>query len=415
MRVCIHRGSKQIGGSCVEIESLGQRLLIDLGLPLDAENNSIQYLPDISGLEGNDPSLLGILISHPHLDHFGLLSHISPKIPIGMGPAARRILTAAAPFLPCNWPIPAKGWDYQSEQSFEVGSFHITPFLVDHAAYDAYALLIESSGKSLFYSGDLRTHGRKGILVERLITTPPKDVDTLLLEGSSLGRLNDDQRFPTEADIETQLVQTFSTTQGLALVHTSAQNIDRVVSIMRACKRTGKRLVIDLYTAAILEATGNRNIPQSNWPDVALFIPQAQRVQIKQNAWFELLKHHSANRIFIENLQETPNKSVLLFRPLYCRDLERGDCLKGATYIYSQWEGYWEKESYQNLKEWLERNDIPKSSIHTSGHASPADLKRIVEAINPKKVVPIHTFLPERYKELFLNVQVHGDGEWWNV
>jgi ribonuclease J len=415
MRICIHRGSRQIGGSCVEIESLGKRLLIDLGLPLDAESNSIQYLPKVPGLEGNDSSLLGVLISHPHLDHFGLLTHISQKIPIGMGPAARRILTAAAPFLPGNWPTPTKGWDYQSEQSFEAGSFRITPILVDHAAYDAYSLLVENGGKRLFYSGDLRTHGRKGILVERLIANPPKDVDVLLLEGSSLGRINDDQRFPTEADIETQLVQAFSTTEGLALVHTSAQNIDRVVSIMRACKRTGRRLVIDLYTAAILEATGNRNIPQSNWPDVALFIPQAQRVQIKQNAWFELLKHHSANRIFIENLQKTPSKSVLLFRPLYCRDLERGGCLKGASYIYSQWEGYWEKNSYQNLKEWLERNNIPKISIHTSGHASPGDLKRIVEAINPKTVIPIHTFLPERYDELFPNVQVHSDGEWWEL
>lgn len=35
MRVCIHRGSKQIGGSCVEVESAGQRLIVDLGLPLD--------------------------------------------------------------------------------------------------------------------------------------------------------------------------------------------------------------------------------------------------------------------------------------------------------------------------------------------------------------------------------------------
>jgi ribonuclease J len=415
MQVCIHRGSKQIGGICVEIESLGKRLLIDLGLPLDAESNSIQYLPKVSGLEGNDPSLIGILISPPHLDHFGLLAHISPKIPIGMGPAARRILAAAVPFLPGNWPTPTKGWDYKSEQSFEVSPFHITPILVDHAAYDAYALLIESDGKRLFYSGDLRTHDRKGILVERLIANPPKAVHVLLLEGSSLRRLNGEQSFPTEADIETQLVKTFSTTEGLALVHTSAQNIDRVVSIMRACKRTGKRLVIDLYTAAILEATGNRNIPQSSWPDVALFIPQAQRVQIKQNAWFELLKHHSAHRIFIEHLQEAPNKSVLLFRPLYCRDLERGGCLKGASYIYSQWEGYWEKDSYQNLKEWLERNNIPKVSIHTSGHACPGDLKRIVEGINPKTVVPIHTFQPERYNELFPNVQIHSDGEWWEA
>ncbi len=230
------------------------------------------------------------------------------------------------------------------------------------------------------------------------------------MEGS-----DDDQHFPTEADIETQLVQAFSATEGLALVHTSAQNIDRVVSILRACKRTGRKLIIDLYTAAILEATGNLHIPQSNWPEVALFIPQAQRIQIKENAWFDLLKHHAANRIFIENLHEAQSKSTLLFRPLHCPDLERGNCLKGATYIYSQWEGYWEKDSYNKLKEWLERNAIPKISIHTSGHASPGDLKKIVTAINPRKVVPIHTFFPERYSELFQNVEVHNDGEWWEV
>ncbi len=261
----------------------------------------------------------------------------------------------------------------------------------------------------------MRIHGRKAVLVERLIENPPKDIDVLLLEGSSFGRLKDDQQFPTESDIENQLVQAFSTTEGLALVHASVQNIDRVVSVMRACKRTGRRLIIDLYTAAILEATGNPNIPQSNWPDVALYIPQAQRIQIKKNAWFDLLKHHATNRIFIENLQETPIKSVLLFRPLHCRDLETGNCLKGSVYFYSQWEGYWEQGAYNNLKSWLERNGIQKTSIHTSGHASPGDLKKIVEAINPRKVVPIHTFFPERYRKLFPNVEINNDGEWWEA
>jgi len=190
MRVCIHRGSKQISGSCVEIESRGHRLLVDIGLPLDAEENSSHYLPKINGLDGRDPSLLGILISHPHLDHFGLLTHISPKIPIGMGAAARRILEAAAPFLPGNWPTPAGGWNYQSGQSFSIGPFCVTPFLVDHSAYDAYALQIESGGKSIFYSGDFRAHGRKSTLFERLTANPPQNIDMLLLEGSSLGRIS---------------------------------------------------------------------------------------------------------------------------------------------------------------------------------------------------------------------------------
>jgi ribonuclease J len=415
MRLCIHRGSKEIGGSCVELESQGKRLILDLGLPLDAEDNPKKYLPNIPGLDGYDPSLLGILISHPHQDHFGLLAHISKDIPIGMGPAARRILTAASPFMRDAWPVPTRGWDFQSGVSFQIGPFRITPTLVDHSAYDSYSLLVESDGKRIFYSGDFRAHGRKAALFDQLIANPPKNIEALLLEGSCIGRINDDQQFPTEREIENQLVDRLNQTNGMALVHSSAQNIDRLVSIMRASRRTGRKLVIDLYTAAILEATGNKNIPQSDWPDIAVYIPYRQRIQIKRNEWFDLLKRHSENRVFIETLSETPEKTTLLFRPLHCRDLELGNSLAGASYIYSQWEGYWDTESFAKLKEWLKQHAIPKHSLHTSGHASTADLKKLVSAINPRKVIPIHSFMPERYPELFPNVEIHNDGEWKDI
>jgi ribonuclease J len=415
MRVCIHRGSNQIGGSCVEIENYDKRLLIDFGLPLDAKGASARYLPDVSGLDGRDPDLLGVLISHPHLDHLGLLTHLSSRIPIGMGAAARRILTAASPFLPGNLPTALKGWDYQSGRSFKIGPFRVTPFLVDHSAYDAYAFLIESGGKKLFYSGDFRVHGRKAVLLNRLTANPPENIDVLMMEGSSIGRIDDARQFPDEAKIESNLMEVFSTTKGLAMVHASAQNIDRVVSILRASKRTGRRLVIDLYTAAILEATGNKNIPQSNWPEVALFVPDAQRIQIKKIACFDLLKRHSSHRIYIQHLKQALQKSTLLFRPLHCADLERGGCLAGASYIYSQWEGYWMQGLYNNVKDWLEKHAIEKHSIHTSGHAAPTDLKKFASALNPHHVVPIHTFCSDRYPDLFPNVKIYGDGEWWEV
>jgi len=415
MHICIHRGSRQIGGNCVELESDGKRLLIDLGLPLDALSNIKEYLPEVAGLDGNDPSLLGILISHLHLDHSGLLAQISQTIPIGMGPAARRIMTAAAPFLRDGAPVPAPGWDFVSGQRFKIGPFSITPYLVDHSAYDAYALLIECGGKRLFYSGDLRAHGRKSKLFNKLIHQPPDKIDTLLLEGTSLGRLSDEEHFPTETDVEEELLHIFKTAPGLAMVYTSTQNIDRLVSIMRAAKRSGRRLVIDLYAAAILEATGNAKIPQSDWPDISLFIPESQRRKIKTNGWFDLLKRHSINRIFIEDLRVHAGKSVLLFRPLHCEDLERGDCLQGAVYIYSMWEGYQSEERYVDVQKWLEKNAIPEHLIHTSGHASVPDLKKLVAALAPKRVVPMHTAYPARYAELFPDVELHADNEWWEI
>jgi ribonuclease J len=415
MRVCIHRGSKQIGGSCVELEQSGQRILLDLGLPLDAQSNTPELLPALRGLDGSDPSLLGILISHPHLDHYGLLAHVSRAVKIGLGPWARRVLRAASHFVPGDWPLPAAGWDYCSGKTFEVGPFRVTPYLVDHSAYDAYALLIEGGGKRLFYSGDFRGHGRKSALFEQMVAGAPRDIDTLLVEGSSLSSLGADETFPTESDMEARFADAFRQTSGLALIHTSVQNVDRVVSIFRAAKKSDRTLVIDLYAAAVLEATGNPNLPQSHWKEVALFVPHAQRLHIKKNSLFDLLSKHSAHRVFESDLNATRDRYALLFRPLHRTDLERADCLAGAHYIYSQWEGYWDFGMYDNLRAWVESHGIPKTCIHTSGHVSPRDLQAFVKAINPRCVVPIHSFRPELYPKLFTNVEAHADGEWWSV
>ena len=63
----------------------------------------------------------------------------------------------------------------------------------------------------------------------------------------------------------------------------------------------------------------------------------------------------------------------------------------------------------------LETQGVPVETIHTSGHASIADLKRLSEAIAPKQLVPIHSFEPQRFGEFFGDVVQRQDGEWWNV
>ena len=69
MKVCIHRGAHQIGGTCVELECQGKRLVLDVGVPLDAGDPATVEMPDVKGLSSGDPALLGIVISHPHQDH----------------------------------------------------------------------------------------------------------------------------------------------------------------------------------------------------------------------------------------------------------------------------------------------------------------------------------------------------------
>jgi ribonuclease J len=57
---------------------------------------------------------------------------------------------------------------------------------------------------------------------------------------------------------------------------------------------------------------------------------------------------------------------------------------------------------------------IPLDHAHTSGHASIPDLKRLAEAIQPKMLVPIHTYEPGQFPAHFQAVSLKNDGEWWD-
>ena len=417
MKIRIHRGTKEIGGTCIEMEAQGRRIALDVGLPLDAPDDIEAHkdlLPHVPGFRDLDDSLLGVLISHPHMDHYGLAKYIRPEVPVYLGEGAHNVMKAASAYVP-NGSAFTDPHFIADRKPFEIGPFRVTPYLVDHSAFDAYSLLVEADGKRVFYSGDFRAHGRKRTLFEAMAARPPKDIDVLLMEGTTIGRTGTDEGFATEDELEQEFVQAFRETKGIHFVWTSSQNIDRLVTIFRAAKRTGRLLLIDLYTAVVLEATGRERIPQASWDEVRVYIPHRQRVFIKENGLFDDLGRHRANRIFPEALPDLATRAVMLFRPMAMTDHGVQTVLDGAGFTYSMWEGYLKEKGSLRVLRWLERHGIPRRTIHTSGHASVADLKRLAIALAPRTLVPIHSFETGRFGEFFRDVAQKEDGEWWEV
>jgi ribonuclease J len=171
MRARIHRGAAEIGGSCVELEHDGARLVIDLGLPLETDADVAQPLPNVPGLTGSAGDLLGVVISHNHPDHDGLLGQLSDSVQVFASLTGRRMDAAASRFR-------SELFDgrivrgLRDRVPIRLGPFSVTPLLVDHSAFEAFALLVEAGGRRLLYSGDLRAHGRKPSTWRRLIEDP---------------------------------------------------------------------------------------------------------------------------------------------------------------------------------------------------------------------------------------------------
>ena len=237
-------------------------------------------------------------------------------------------------------------------EAFEVGPFRVTPYLNDHSAYDAYSLLIEAGGRRLFYSGDIRGHGRKAALFEQLVADPPAGVDVLLMEGTNVRPEDDGPRhLETESEVEAAMAETMRTTPGMVLAISSGQNIDRLVTIYRAAKRTGRHLVMDLYTAAIVAATGNPNIPHPGpeWPLVHVYLPLWQRMRVKDAKAFSRTAAVRPYRVYEEWLAEHRREVVLLFSAQSGPALARAGCLDGASAIWSLWHGYLAEPSGERL------------------------------------------------------------------
>lgn len=416
MRARIHRGATEVGGSCVELEAGGERLVLDLGRPLWADADQELPLPDIPGLlAGRDPNLAGVVITHGHPDHYGLLDRISPNVPVYIGDSAARILNEAAFFTRGGQGLAPAGF-LADGQPLQLGRFKVTPFLVDHSAFDAHAVLVEADGRRLFYTGDLRGRGRKPGTFQRLLDRPPTGVDVLLLEGTRLGREDPGEEEPSsEPDVEERCVEACRGTRGMVLASYSAQNIDRYVSIYKAALRSDRDLVIDLYTAAVAAATGRDSIPQVSWERVKVFVPLSQRIRVKEAGAFERVNAVRRARIFPEQLAGERERLVMTFRASMAGDLERAGCLTGATAIWSMWRGYLREPSSDRLHSFLGHHRIPLSTIHASGHATVADLKRLADAIDADRIVPIHTAAPEMFAGAFGAANPQPDGIWWEV
>ena len=408
LQVTIHRGSKEIGGTCIQLSTENTTILLDAGLPL---SESSAYL-DISKIKTD-----ALMISHPHQDHYGLMEELPASIPVYVGELARGLIEAPRPFL--DKPLPKNNFRYiHPKEPIEIGGFRVTPYLVDHSTPEAYAFLVEcKQGPRIFYSGDLRAHGRKGFLFENLIKNPPQNIDALFLEGTMMRRGLG--KFETEDDVEKAIVDVLKQQQNISFLISSSQNIDRIISASNACKQTGKVLVIDFYTAWILEQMKivSDRVTAMEWNNVRVYAHYGHDQALKNNQDFfgDFRKRAYRHRITKEELSQSPEKYLWIGKMSQFKIMDIYKQHGPINIIYSQWKGYLEDTSgkcYEAERVAAYRDDPLVNYVyaHTSGHAPLVDLKRLAAAINPKQLIPIHTEHGDRYCEYFDNITQLSDG-----
>jgi ribonuclease J len=428
MLLTIHRGTRQIGGSCVELDS-GERILLDVGMPLTQPDGSNWpcgtmarpseelrtkgVLPDIDGLyAGSTPKFSALVLSHAHIDHHGLAHYVHPNIPVYGSRGTIEMLKVSELFIP-DARIPKNIHELPISDVVAIGSFAVQGIPVDHAAPDSRALLIEADGQRLLYSGDLRAHGRQRHLFDSL---PVKagHVDILILEGTTIGQAQGTHGLPSESDVENHLSELLECEKSLVVVIASGQNIDRAISIYRAAISAGREFVIDPYQAYVLVKLKDicPEAPQYDWPSVRVKFIASHVIKLKKAGLWSLACQMSRTaKVKSEQLAANPTGFVYLARSSGATAALLRFLAKTSrpTVVWSQWSGYLKKGGA--VPRFCEEKGIEPLLIHSGGHAHPEDLANLTSRLHPRVVIPIHTEAAEQFARLMPNVRVLEDGE----
>lgn len=376
MHVHIIRGQNQIGGSIIEVGSASTRIVLDVGSEL---NETVPVVPEVEGLFQGEAGYQAVLVSHYHGDHIGLHPNVLPGIPVYMGERAHAVHRAAGAWVG-QQTAPVAGYLRQGEP-LEVGDITVLPFLCDHSAFDSYMIRLECEGKSLLYTGDFRSTGWKSFraLLRRL-----DRVDLLITEGTTLARRPTKSR--TERELEARAERVLASTAGPAFVLMAATNIDRLVTMFKAARGTGRVFLEDVYTASIACAAG-KNIPKpGEFRGVRVFLTRPTEKN------YQLLQEYGNAKIGIRAIAKT--RFLMCVRSSmkgYLERLSQEVSFKGGVLLYSLWDGYRQKPEMAGFLGLMEEKGVKIVPLHTSGHAEAAAFDKLVKRTQPEYILPVHT------------------------
>ena len=475
--ITLHGAVEEIGGNKILIEDGATKLFFDFGLSFGKYGNyfspylqprrysiisdymNLGLLPNLTGLYRQDyekrfretspePKYDGVILSHPHLDHAGFLSYVRPDIPAYCSPGCKAILQVfeessygfhqytgikeSFKIRESKRDATKKVKDRTSfipreinlfKPSFKIDDITIHPFPVDHSVPGANSFVIETSGGTIVYTGDIRFHGRRATFSQTFVDKAASfDPDVLISEGTNIH----EPKTYGEMDLQQDLFSIVENIRGLIIVNFPVRDTDRMQSFIEAAKHTDRSLVINMrqaYTLKTLEENNVSYVPRLD--EVKIFVPRKGwgvlndmnypiEIQMQDyQSWENQFIEHE-NSVTADDINANPDDYIFRCDFAELKHLFDIKPPKESIYIRSVTEPIDEEMELDQKKvdNWLKNFGLyPYTQLHCSGHASGYDLQEMSRQINPKKIMPIHTERPTEFSSFHADVILKALGE----
>ncbi|HEY3783541.1 MAG TPA: DEAD/DEAH box helicase [Fimbriimonadaceae bacterium] len=438
-------GYQSIGGTKILLSQRGEDILLDFGLDFKRYANffeeflrprstrglldlwHFQLVPHFNGLYRDDlrplgelfpadreANVVGILLSHAHVDHYGMIGTLRPDIPLHATPESLAIIKSSqdtgrvdfwgeAVYAKLRGPadrdsralrvqdgklgrptisigpatealshflasLPSDEGTRNlvpgalSVSTGQVGSFSYQAWPVDHSLLGCVAFQVESDLGRIVYTGDFRRHGALGSSTEAFVNEAAKNApDILICEGTQVMRDNPNTTSETQVkDAANDIVR--NATGKLVIADFGPRHIERLNAFHDVAAENQRRLVITTKDAYLLKALAfvNPTITLLDSPRLVIY----DEIRASCSKWEAGIKDEFSDKL-IDSREIRDNQAwyILAFSFFDCNELV--DVLpQEAVYIYSSSEAYSEDQVLDMRRLWAWCNDEFRMKVH---------------------------------------------------
>lgn len=380
-------GLDEVGKNMMAVEYEEDIVIIDMGFEFPGEDLlGIDYVvPDVSYLEDNKKRIRGVLLTHGHLDHIGGIPYILPRLDfppvfgakLTMGLVEHRIKEF-------KQEKAARLHVIDPAKPLKLGNFIVKFIRVMHSIPDALAIVLETPAGKIMHTGDFKfdaTPARNMVKddIDKMEALGRENV--LALFSESTNALKPGHTI-SEKQVGEALEEAVSQAKGRLIIASFSSQIGRVQQIIDAAAKTGRKVYVSgrsmRNNISIAHKLGYLSIeknmifdvkkyrPKENPDDKTLILttgsqgePVAALARMANNT-HDHIKIEKGDTVVLSSSPIPGNERAI-------HTIINSLCIMGANVI---------------------NNEL--MDIHTSGHAKQDELKRMINYIKPRYLVPIH-------------------------
>lgn len=351
-----------------------------------------------------------VFITHLHLDHMALVGTIAPEIPVYMHHNAVTIERALEATGRGVETLEREYRDVVPLEPIHVGEIEVLPILGRDTSYYDFAYLITTPDGTIHWTGDLCLHGTQAArTLRQMEILKERNIDVMLCDCTSFmdsvlhlmvpdcdpQKILPSPELPegmiSEQDYYDRLFDRLKDLPGLCVFNYYQREMDDVEKFLEWAKRTDRICAFEPDAAYIVY----------KFFGIApyVYIPDAKSCEeARETAWMrELLANSTV--VTLEEIRRNPRgymvqNSYEHIMELFSLPNEGGVYLHADGIPIGSFD-----PAYANMRKVIDMSGFAYMTCFCEnyfGHGYPQQVKYFVDTVNPKVLIPCHSYNPER-------------------